>query len=164
MLEQQQTHPGATVMAKNSLTGDRKMRHQIAGVTLIELMIVVAIIGILAAIAYPSYRQQVLKSGRVEGKRELMQQAQALEKCFTRLGVYNNAANCQPVAALTGAGVQSEENRYLVTATLAADGASFTLSAAPQGAQAGDTRCGTLTLDSLNIRGRSGTDALNDCW
>ena len=67
-----------------------KMRQ--AGITLLELMIVVTIVGILAAIAYPSYRQQVIRSTRTEAKVALQQSAQALEKCFTRYMAYNHAS------------------------------------------------------------------------
>ena len=70
------------------------------GVTLMELMTVVAIIGILTSIAYPSYRAQVRRSNRTEARVALEQTAGALEKCYTRYMAYNDTANCpacQPV-------------------------------------------------------------------
>ena len=64
------------------------------GVTLMELMAVVAIIGILTAIAYPSYRAQVRRSNRTEARVALEQTAGALEKCYTRYMAYDDLANC----------------------------------------------------------------------
>ena len=64
------------------------------GVTLMELMVVVVIVGILAAIAYPSYRAQVRRSNRTEARVALEQTAGALEKCYTRYMVYNDNTNC----------------------------------------------------------------------
>jgi type IV pilus assembly protein PilE len=60
------------------------------GFTLLELMVVVIIIGILAAIGYPSYRQQVMRSNRTEAKAALMQAAQGLERRFTRFGAVSS--------------------------------------------------------------------------
>lgn len=137
------------------------MRNSNRGVTLIELMIVVVIVGILAAIAYPSYRQQVMRSSRADGKTILMDRAQALEKCFTRYGVYNNG-NCQ---AFTGSPFMSEQRRYQVTVAVNnATPTRFTLTATPQGAQAGDAECGSFTLNEVNQRGITGTGTVQRCW
>lgn len=126
------------------------------GFTLIELMIVVAIVAILVAIAYPSYRDQVIKTRRAEGKAALSSAAARMERCFTRYSAYNNAA-CTDIFPL-----DSENGWYQVT-TSAIDAISFTLSAAPQNAQAtDDTLCGTLTLTSTGIRGHTGSGT--DCW
>lgn len=132
------------------------------GMSLIELMIVVAIVGILAGIAYPSYRQQIIKGARTDGKVELMRASQSLEKCYTMFGAYNNA-NCAVLAGLN-AGVASEGGKYQVslsniTAT------TYTLQAVPQDGQAADARCATLSLDSTGLRTHSGTAAaVDDCW
>lgn len=140
-------------------------RQRMVGVTLIELMIVLLIISILTSIAYPSYRNQVLKSGRAEAKQSLMESAQALEKCFTRFGTYNATdIQCPALAPLRGAGEPSDHGKYLVTFSAAPDATSYTLQAVPQGAQAEDTRCGTLTIDQANQKTRSGTDTLANCW
>lgn len=144
------------------------MRYRMSGMTLIELMIVVAIVGILAAIAYPSYRQQVLKSGRTEAHRTLMDVAQRLEKCYTQFGVYNTTTvgNCATlVGTLAGAGIRSEESRYIVMTT-AITGTTYTLTATPQGGQRDDTKCMNFTLGQDNVRGVSGTDKDTpaNCW
>jgi type IV pilus assembly protein PilE len=135
------------------------MRYRNRGVTLVELMTVVVIIGILGAIAYPSYRQYVMRGGRTEGRAMLMQQAQALEKCFTRYGVYNDVANC---AAATQV-LNTPQGRYQVAAVTTAT--TFVLTATRQGPQLGDTACGSLTINEANVRGIvGGTDTVQNCW
>ena len=126
------------------------------GFTLIELMIVVAIVAILVAIAYPSYRDQVTKTRRAEGKAELASAEARMERCFTRYNAYNNAA-------CTGMFPLSSENGWYQVSTSAISATAFTLSAAPQRGQASDdTQCGTLTLTSTGIRGQSGSGT--GCW
>jgi len=131
------------------------------GITLIELMIVVVIVGILAAIAYPSYESQVQKTRRAEGRAALLQVAQQLERCFTRFNQYDHA-DCGVDEQLEDGGISSADGWYLITN---ADRAAsrFELEAAPQGAQADDTQCGTLTLDHRGTRGASGTNP-DICW
>lgn len=134
-------------------------KRRIAGFTLLELMIVVVVVGIIAAIAYPNYQDQVRKTRRADGKSALLNTAQALERCYTRFAAYNNA----------GCGVAfpilSPEGYYSITAAAGPTAAAFTLAAAPQGAQAADTDCGTLRLTSTGIQGSQGVDAdASNCW
>ncbi|HEY0682399.1 MAG TPA: type IV pilin protein [Steroidobacter sp.] len=135
------------------------MRRKQLGVTLIELMIVVAIISILATIAYPSYRQYVLRSNRTEAKAELMEAAQELEKCYTRYGAYNDAANCVAFSRLN-AGRDSDGGRYRISLAQSSE-RSYRLQAAPLGAQM-DDKCGTLTVNEIGTRGHQGDDP--KCW
>lgn len=140
------------------------------GFTLIELMITVAIIGILAAIAYPSYRQTVMRSNRSEAKASLMQTAGELEKCYTTYFAYNKYGSdssgnvyCQAANQFnSGATFNTPKGYYRISATL--NTSTFLLTATPLGAQANDTRCGTLTLDNLNAKTESGTGTVSDCW
>lgn len=130
------------------------------GVTLLELMIVVVVVGILAAIAYPSYRDQVRKSKRADGKAMLMEVAQGLERCYTRFGRYNNAG-CTAANNLPDL---SSEGHYQISAT-AISATAFTLDATPQGTQADDVECGVLRLTSTGVQGSQGADAdANGCW
>jgi type IV pilus assembly protein PilE len=132
------------------------------GVTLIELLTVVMIIGILASIAMPSYRQYMIRANRSEGKTALLFYSGALERCFTRYGKYDydstGAAGC------TVSFPQNSENGvYQITAPTRA-GSTFTLTAAPQGKQSGDTACGSMSVDQLNKRTISGTKTVAECW
>ncbi len=140
------------------------MRHQ-RGFTLIELMIVVAIIGILAAIALPQYTDYVTRSRRIDGQSTLLQVAQELERCYTQFSAYNNNSCSVVTAGAVSEASAAPEEFYLVTATGAALSASaFTLTATPQNAQAtNDTDCATLTLTHLGVQGATGTDT-SRCW
>lgn len=64
------------------------------GFTLIEMIVAVAIVGILAAIAYPSYLSSVRKSNRAEAKVELLDISQRLQRCYTSYAKFNDAVNC----------------------------------------------------------------------
>jgi type IV pilus assembly protein PilE len=147
-----------TAIHRGSAAGHRGAMR---GVTLIELMVVIVIIGILVAIAYPGYQSQIQRTRRADGKAALMNTAQQLERCFTRFNVYNNAA-CDIATTLAGGGFASTEGWYVITdAAPAANG--FSLVATPQGAQTDDTQCANLTLTSTGTRGASGT-APATCW
>ena len=130
------------------------------GFTLVELMIVVAIVGILAAIAYPSYQAQVTKSKRAEGKALLLEVAQTLEKCKVLYGVYNNA-NCAAHDSVTDANSRTSEGGFYVVTATATSATAFALQAVPQQA---DAICGTLTLDQAGRKGENGTGTVAECW
>jgi len=139
------------------------MRKMQRGFTLIELMIVVAIIGILAAIAVPQYTDYVTRSRRTDGQSTLLRVAQELERCYTQFSAYNNAS-CAVVTA-SAVSQTSPEGYYVIAATGTALSASaFTLTATPQGAQAThDSDCTTLTLTHLGVQGATGADT-DSCW
>src|SRR5262245_52224506 len=107
------------------------MNRRQAGVTLIELLTVMVVVGILSAIAIPSYRGYVLRSNRSEAKVQLMSLAGALEKCYTRFNAYDNGAgDCGIVATLEGDGIASEHGYYLVTGAVERN--TYALTATPQ--------------------------------
>ena len=111
------------------------------GFTLIELMIVIAIMGILAGIAYPQYSQYVQKSRRADGQLALLEEIQALERCKSTRYSY---ANC----TLTHA--TSPENYYTITLTSTAS--TFAITATGQNQQAKDTDCKVMTINQLGER------------
>ena len=132
------------------------------GFTLIELMIVIAIIGILAAIAVPQYTDYVTRSRRADGQSTLLQVAQELERCYTQFSAYNDT-RCAVVGS-GGVSQTSPEGYYVVAASGGALSASgFTLTATPQGAQAtDDSDCPTLTVNQLGER--TPDPDPNNCW
>ena len=132
-------------------------RHAVQpGFTLIEVMIVVAIIAILAAIALPSYQEYVRRGHRAEARAGLLQAAQWYERAATANGVYP-ATDSFPNALKSVPGA-----RYAISAT--SSDSAFALSATPQGAQAGD-KCGTFTLTQSGKRDvTDATDNATDCW
>ncbi|WP_066961788.1 type IV pilin protein [Microbulbifer sp. Q7] len=133
------------------------------GFTLIELMIVVAIIGIIAGIAYPSYMESVRKSNRADAKATLNDVAQRLQRCFTTYNAYNNA-NCGVANSLSGGGsIQSAEGMYSVTAVLGATTYALTAQPVAGTSQAADTKCGSLTLSNTGVRNASGSYGAA-CW
>lgn len=125
--------------------------HRSGGFSLIELMIVVAITGILAGIAYPQYSQYVQKSRRADGQLALLEEVQALERCKSTRYSY---ANC----TLTHA--SSPENMYAIT--LVSTASTFAITATGQNQQANDTDCNEMTINQLGER--TPDPDTSDCW
>jgi type IV pilus assembly protein PilE len=146
------------------------------GFTLIELMIVMAIIAVLAAIAYPNYQQFLLKSGRSDGHAKLTQIMQAQERFYSQNQSYTEnlgaTAAGNPGLAFPGVAedgpVISDEQRYSIAAEVCAVGTPLTrcvrLVATTAGPQAADFQCGNLSLDSRGVKGESGTGTVQTCW
>lgn len=132
---------------------------KISGFTLIELIITVAIVGILAAIAYPSYTSQMQQTRRADCEGVLMQLAGAMERDFSRNNQYRDIITAGAFTAnqcpLDGGTATYNLSVNPVTAT------TFQLNAVPVNAQATDS-CGTLTLTNQMLKGSAGTPA--QCW
>ena len=127
------------------------------GFTLIELMIVVALLGILAMIGMGYYGDHVLSSNRTDARTALTQTAASLEKCRSLYGSYNHA-NCNADTAFT-----TDAGHYTISAPTLT-GTTFVLNAAPQAGQTNDTDCDNLTYDNTGIKGATGTLPPADCW
>lgn len=138
------------------------MKRLHAGFTLIELMIAVAVVGILAAIAIPSYQDSVMKSRRRDAEGALMGLSNAMERHFTVNNTYIGADDGSGVPTIYSdkSPVDGSDTFYNLTID-PLSASAFTLNATPTGAQAND-HCGTLTLSNTGARGFSGSGS--DCW
>ncbi len=138
-------------------------RHN-AGFTLIELLAVIAIVGLLLAIAIPSYNNQVLRTRRTEAAKELMALAAAEERFNTNCNTYANSMTAaQATCAGLGLTRTTSENGYY-TLSVVATATTFTATATPVGSQANDTKCLNLTLTNTGAKGISGSGNAAKCW
>jgi type IV pilus assembly protein PilE len=152
------------------------------GFTLIEMMIVVAILAILVGIAYPSYTRYVIETRRADGQIGLTQTAARLEKFYTHCNRYTESltgawpGTCIPaMPAGAGLGLPNDTSpdrnyRLTITALPVAEGGtgdirtSYRITAIPQGAQTADTDCGNLRLNSLGRKDQTGPNTQGRCW
>jgi type IV pilus assembly protein PilE len=141
-----------------------------AGFTLIELMIVVAVIAILAAIALPSYQNSVRKSRRADAKTALLDLAARQERFYTINNAYSNGTTVPNslgygLPANLGTGATPDYVLSVGTPNAgSATGPTFSLTAQAQGDQVSDS-CGSYTLDNFGNQGNTGgTPPYTGCW
>lgn len=133
-----------------------------SGVTLLELMIVVVVVGILAAIAYPGYEKYVLRGRRTEGKAMMMDVVARLERHYMDQNAYTTDLT---ELGYGSANPKSAEGNYALSVTAGPSGeiaSSYLVTATPQW-PGGDPDCGDLTLNSRGNRGSS-RGAAAQCW
>jgi len=126
------------------------------GFSLLELMIVVVVIAILAAVVYPNYRESVLKSRRGQAKADLVEMAQILERRHTVQNDYRGALPSLSDSSALAHYTFGPEGGF------ASGSQTFTLTATPTGGQAEDV-CGTLSL--TNTGQKTPSPSTNPaCW
>lgn len=135
------------------------MKSRTVGFTLIEVMIVVAVVGILAAIAYPSYQEHVRKTRRSAAAACLFEQAEFMERYYTTNGSYKGATLPAPPV-----GCRAEQQAYYtIDLAGAAEDTKFALTAVPKGAQAKD-KCSTLGLNQAGTKSNEGKLTQSECF
>ena len=134
-----------------------------SGLTLVELMVTVAVLAILATVAYPLYTTQAQKARRADAKMALETIAMAEERFYTVNGSYtDDLAQLQMPTALQGG--NSEKGYYgLAVEHPGGDVLAFTVTATAQDAQADDGKCATFTIDHVGAKDATGDDPAK-CW
>ena len=134
------------------------MMKKTAGFTLLELMIVLAVLSIIVAVGYPSYQEQVRKSHRAEGIGQLLELADRMERAYSDRGTYPTD--------ITEVYVATTENGLYSLSIVTANNISFTVSATPTSVKnQNEDKCHTFTLTSLGQKSVSGGSLGTDqCW
>lgn len=135
------------------------------GFSLIELMIVVAIMGVLVAIAIPAYTDSIRQSNRAEAKAELVQVASEQERFFSSNNTYSTDATPLNAPVVADRDRTTANAWYVISVDACAGGAianCFIATATAQNDQATDG-CTTLTLTNVGVRGATGLTT-DECW
>ena len=134
------------------------------GFTLIELMIVVAVVGILTAVAYPSYAEYVRRGHRADAKAGLLQAQQWMERAATATGQYPTTLP----AAFTDWATDSTK-RYTIGFKGVATTTTYTLIATRKAGPQATDKCGDMTLTNTGVRSAdsstvSAAEVEGECW
>jgi type IV pilus assembly protein PilE len=133
-----------------------KTTHLTRGFTLMELMIVLTIVGILVAIAFPAYQSQMISSRRTDGQAALLNMSSLMEAYYTENNTYVGANT-------TALGITNlSQQGYYTVGVAAINATSYTLTATPvpTGPQAADTICGPLSITNTAVK----TPNPATCW
>ena len=140
---------------------------QQCGFTLIELMIVVAIVGMLAAVALPSYRTYVDRARRADARAQLLQAAQFMQRFYAANDQFLNDRGGGAIADKMPANLKKSpaDGPQVYALAINATTSAYTLTMAPLTGSplAGDV-CGSFTLTSTGARGVTGTKPRDECW
>lgn len=137
------------------------------GFTLIELMITVALIGILSAVAYPAYTQYIVRAKRSAAESFMFTVSNKQEQAFLNARSYFSVPTGTPPEWTAGGVTVPADvaSNYTFTMTSTATPPAYTITAAPTEPQATrDAKCGTLTLTQTGVKGQSGAGSVAECW
>jgi type IV pilus assembly protein PilE len=148
----------ASSNAANGTQGRNSVRKYMRGVTLTELMVVVVIIGILTAIAYPSYRGYSARAKRNEARAALLQIATNQERFYLQNNTYTTDLTALGFA--TASNHKTDSGSYIINVT-AANANNFTAAAAYQNTDAEASKCASFQIDGRSVK-TSSPDT--DCW
>lgn len=135
-------------------------RHSAGGFTLIELMIVVAVVAILAAFALPSYQEHIRKSRRAQAKADIVEYMQLAERFHTVNNTYSGFTLPSAVSPREAAGGGTAH--YSLAIDGVADAKSIKIKATAQGGQVED-KCGDLSINQAGVKANS-KGTLASCW
>jgi type IV pilus assembly protein PilE len=148
---------------------------QQTGFTLIEILIIMAILGVIVAVAYPNYTEQMKKSRRAEAKVALVELVQMQESAFSDNNAYASALNTggllcatRGTCLLDNSELYTPKKNYILTISNAtARGYTITATISTTGQQQDDAQCRTFSINQKNQRtaaNASGTDTTAHCW
>lgn len=152
-----------------NIAGAQSMRcaphRQQAGFTLIEIMIVVLIVGVLMAIAYPNYQSHVIKTRRAAAASCMMEVAQFMERHYTTRLSYLDASGAAPTLPTMQCRTDLN-NFYTIGLVGTTQARSYSVQAAPKNQQAKDnSKCGTLTINQAGTKSVSASGAsVSNCF
>lgn len=132
-----------------------------SGFTLIEVMIVVAIVGILSAIALPSYQSYIQRGDRASARAAMLEAQQYMERFYATNDRYTTDVACVTSPTLPARFANVPENSPKYSITIASTCNSYTLTATPLQTV---SMCGNLTLTNTGVKGNSGSGSVSDCW
>jgi type IV pilus assembly protein PilE len=136
------------------------------GFTLIELMVTVAVVAILAAIALPSYLEQIARSKRSDVQTVLMEDADYMQRYYAANNTYLAANGVTPTLPATQSPKSGAGANYTITIDAApkTTATTFSLTATPAGSMVND-KCGSFTYDNIGTKGVTGAGQTPaTCW
>ena len=142
--------------------------HKAEGFSLTELLIALAMMGILAAVAFPNYTESLRRANRAEAKSELVQVAAEQERFFSSYNSYSTDAEPLRTPIFEGRDRTTTNAWYVISVAACTGGAEagiancFIATATAQNEQAADG-CTTFTLTSIGLRGATGLTS-DECW